>query len=458
MKKKLIILFLSLCIVGPALHATEKKQAQYRTIEVNDAPFAMPAIHEYIYPERNFPITKYGAKADGKTICTKAIARAIANCNKAGGGHVVVPAGDWITGPIHFMSNVDLHLEEGARLIFTDNPADYLPAVFTTWEGVECYNYSPLVYAYDCENIKISGKGQLAPRMEKWREWFARPAAHIEATRHLYDWCSYCTPVEVRRLTDLPESNMRPHLIQLNRCRNVVLEDFSIRESPFWTVHIYMCNEGIARRLNVYAHGHNNDGIDIDMTSNFLVEDCTFDQGDDAVVIKAGRNQDAWRLNSPTRNIVIRNCTVVDGHVLLGIGSEMSGGVENVWMHDCKCLGNIKEIFYVKTNHRRGGFVRNIWLENAHVRFARRMAAIDTDVVYQWKNFPDRDTVYTEISGLHIHNVQCDSVWAGFDFNGDPHRPIRDIDLQDLTIGKVRDYLIDIHNAEDVKLERIHFE
>ena len=120
---------------------------EYKTVEIKDAPFEMGAIHEFVYPTKDFNIKKFGAKADGKTVNTKAIAKAIKACNKAGGGHVVVPAGEWITGPIHLMDNVDLHLEEGARLVFTDNPADYLPAVFTTWEGVECYNYSPLIYA-----------------------------------------------------------------------------------------------------------------------------------------------------------------------------------------------------------------------------------------------------------------------------------------------------------------------
>ena len=126
---------------------------EYEAIEIADVPFEMNPIHEYVYPNRDFNISKYGAKADGKTMNTKAIAKAIRACNKAGGGHVVVPAGEWLTGPIHLMDNVDLHLEEGAELVFSDNPADYLPAVFTTWEGVECYNYSPLVYAYECKNI-----------------------------------------------------------------------------------------------------------------------------------------------------------------------------------------------------------------------------------------------------------------------------------------------------------------
>lgn len=125
---------------------------------------------------------------------------------------------------------------------------------------------------------------------------------------------------------------MRPHLIHFNRCHNILLDGFHINGSPFWTIHLFLCDGGIARNLNVYAHNHNNDGIDLEMTSNVLIEDCKFDQGDDAIVIKSGRNRDAWRIGKPTENVVVRNCTVVKGHCLLGIGSEMSGGVRKILM------------------------------------------------------------------------------------------------------------------------------
>lgn len=449
MRLNTIILLLLVCL---GMRAQE-----YKYVEMTDAPFTMQPIREYIYPDRNFNITKYGAKKDGKKLCTKAIAKAIEDCNKAGGGHVIVPAGDWITGPVHLMDNVDLHLKDGARLVFTDNPADYLPAVMTTWEGVECYNYSPLVYAYGCKNIKISGQGTLAPRMELWKQWFARPQAHMDATRELYRWCSELTPVDSRRLAEMKNSNMRPHLIQFNRCQNVVLENFKIRESPFWTIHMYMCDEGIVRGLDVYAHGHNNDGIDIDMSSNFLIECCHFNQGDDAVVLKAGRNQDAWRLNKPTENIVVRNCVVQDGHVLLGIGSELSGGVRNVWMHDCKVEGLLKEMFYVKTNHRRGGFVQNIYMENAEAKFARRLIAIDTDVMYQWRQLPDYDTVYTKIDGIYLSNLKCDSVNVAIDMNGDEHLPIKNVSIKDIHVGTVTKYATNINNAENVSIKEAAF-
>lgn len=316
---------------------------QYREIKV-DAPFRMEVIKEFIYPSRSFSIEEYGAIKGGQVDNTDAIAQAINACSKAGGGRVLVPEGEWLTGSIHLKSNVNLYLAENAVLRFTDNPSDYLPSVMTSWEGMECYNYSPLIYAFECENIAITGKGMLKPKMDTWKVWFARPKAHMNALKELYTMASTDVPVEKREMA-VGENHLRPHLIQFNRCRNILLDGFKIRESPFWTVHMYMCDGGIVRNLDVKAHGHNNDGIDLEMTRNFLVEDCTFDQGDDAVVIKAGRNRDAWRLNTPTENIVIRNCDIVEGHTLLGIGSEISGGIRNVYMHDCKVPQSVRRLF-----------------------------------------------------------------------------------------------------------------
>lgn len=360
----------------------------------------MDPIKVFIYPDKDFNITKYGAKAGGKIKNTKAIASAIEACSNAGGGRVIVPAGEWLTGPVHFKSNVNLHLEEGAVLKFTDNPEDYLPAVMTSWEGMECYNYSPLLYAFECENVAITGKGTIEAVLDTWRKWFPRPAPHLNALKQLYAMASTDVPVEDRQMAK-GENNLRPHLVHFNRCNNVLLDGFKIRNSPFWTIHIYLCDGGVARNLDVRAHGHNNDGIDLEMTRNFLVEDCVFDQGDDAVVIKSGRNRDAWRLDTPTENIVIRNCHILAGHTLLGIGSEISGGVRNIYMHDCKAPNSVFRVYFIKTNHRRGGFVENVYMENIETGSAQRVFEIDTEVLYQWRTLvPTYETKITRIENI----------------------------------------------------------
>lgn len=417
----------------------------------------MEEIRECIFPAQDFSIADFGAVAGGEVSNTEAIARAIEACNKAGGGRVVVPAGEWLTGPIHFKSNVNLHLAEGATLRFTDNPSDYLPAVMTSWEGMECYNYSPLVYAFECENIAITGTGTLAPIMDTWRTWFKRPQAHMEALKQLYTMASTDVPVEERQMA-VGENNMRPHLIHFNRCKNVLLDNFKIRESPFWTIHLYLCDGGIVRNLDVYAHGHNNDGVDIEMSRNFLIENCQFDQGDDAVVIKAGRNQDAWRLNAPSENIVIRNCAVLQGHVLLGIGSEMSGGVRNVYMHDCEVRDSVFRLFFVKTNHRRGGFVENIWMKRVHAEAMQRVMEVDMDVLYQWRDLVPtyRDSI-TRIRGLYMEDVTCKRTQAIYDLKGDARRPIREVELKNITVGEVTDFVKRVVNAEQVSEENLNY-
>lgn len=434
-----------------------KHKTVYKTVTVS-APFPMEPIKEYVFPARDFPINKYGAVADGKTNNSKAIARAIAACNRAGGGRVVIPAGEWLTGPIHLKSNVNLHLSENAILRFTDNPQDYLPAVMTSWEGMECYNYSPLVYALDCENIAITGTGTLQPIMDTWRKWFKRPQAHMNALAELYTMASTNVPVEERQMAK-GENNLRPHLIHFNRCKNVLLDQFKIRESPFWTIHLYMCDGGIVRNLDVRAHGHNNDGVDLEMSRNFLVENCKFDQGDDAVVIKAGRNQDAWRLETPCENIVIRNCDIIKGHTLLGIGSEMSGGIRNVYMHDCAAPDSVFRLFFAKTNHRRGGFIENIHMENVKAGKMQRIMEVDTDVLYQWRNLvPTYEERITKIDGLYMNNIVCERTEAIYDLKGDAKLPTQNLSIKNVHVGEVTKFIKNVQHTENVVEENVTYD
>lgn len=458
MKRLTRIIFTLLCAVfAMTASAARQQEPQYLTHPVQ-APFAMEPLKEYVFPGRRFVITRYGAKAGGEYNNTKAIAKAIKACNKAGGGMVVVPKGEWLTGPVHFMNNVNLHLEEGAVLVFSDNYQDYLPAVQTSWEGMECFNYSPLIYAFACENIAITGKGRLQPRIKGWTPWFKRPKAHMEASKQLYTWASTDVPVEQRQMA-VGENNMRPHLIHFNRCRNVLLDGFSIKGAPFWTIHLFLCDGGIARNLNVYAHNHNNDGIDIEMTRNVLVENCKFDQGDDAIVIKSGRNRDAWRVNQPTENVVVRNCTVVKGHCFLGVGSEMSGGVRNIYMENCEATDSVFRMMYLKTNHRRGGFIHHVYMKNCKGTCAGRMFEIDTDVLYQWKDLvPTYETRITSIHDIYMEDCSIERTDAIYEVKGDARNPIRDIYLKNLRIGLVHKFLNKSSNAFNIKSDNVKYE
>lgn len=454
MMKKLLMLLAAILL--PASLPANGNGEKYITHNVS-APFDMQPIKEYVFPEKQFPITKYGAKPGGEFVNTKAIAKAIKACNKSGGGVVVVPKGEWFTGPIHFMSNVNLLLEEGATLVFSDNHLDYLPAVQTSWEGLECFNYSPLIYAFGCDNIAITGKGKLQPKIKGWTPWFKRPKEHLEASKQLYEWAAHDTPVEERQMA-VGNNNMRPHLIHFNRCRNILLDGFHINGSPFWTIHLFLCDGGIARNLNVYAHNHNNDGIDLEMTSNVLIEDCKFDQGDDAIVIKSGRNRDAWRIGKPTENVVVRNCTVVKGHCLLGIGSEMSGGVRNILMENCVATDSVFRMMYMKTNHRRGGFIDHIYMRNCKGTCAGRMFEIDTDVLYQWKDLvPTYETRITSIHDIYMEDCEIDRTDAIYEVKGDARNPVHDIFLKNLKIGNVHKFISKSSNAFNVVSDNVSY-
>jgi len=401
-------------------------------------------------------IADYGAKPDGSR-CTEAIARAIDACSKAGGGTVRIPSGTWFTGPIHLKSNIRLELAEGATLDFSDDPKDYLPAVMSSWEGLECLNYSPLVYAFGCTNVTLCGKGELRPRMAFWKRLMQERTTDIQGARAiLYKWGSEDYPVERRDMPAAHPAIMRPQCVQFNRCRNVLIEDVRIGDSPFWTIHLFLCDGVTVRRIDVCAHGFNNDGVDIEMTRNVLVEDSSFDQGDDGFVFKAGRNRDAWRLNRPTENVEIRNCRLKKAASLVGVGSELSGGIRNVYVHDCT-VEKACNLFYVKTNRRRGGFVEDIRVENVRVGQVSQVLAVATDVLYQWRQFPDYELRPTKIAGLRLKNVVCDEARTGANLRGDPECPVRDVRVENVRIGRLQDFLSRVENAEDVDLSGLSF-
>ena len=402
------------------------------------APFDMPAIMQPDFSELpQYSIIDYGAKLGDQEANSQAIASAIKAANAAGGGRVVVPAGKWETGPIHFKDNIDLHLEEEAILSFSPNPSDYLPAVKTTWEGMECYNYSPLIYAYCCRNVAITGKGKLRANLDVWKIWYARPKPHMEALKHLYEMASKGVPV-INRQMATGEANLRPQFIQFNRCHNVLLEGISIENSPFWVIHPFLCKDVVIRGVHVNARGHNNDGVDPEMSQNVLIEDCIFNQGDDAIAIKSGRNQDAWRLNTPSRNIVVRNCHVKNGHQLVAIGSELSGGVENVLVEDCtidKRISSIGHLLYIKTNERRGGFARNIYMHRISAGSLRYgILGIETDVLYQWKKIvPTYEVKLTKIQNIHITDINVDKVQFASRIEAQKLSPVENVSMQEVS-------------------------
>jgi polygalacturonase len=434
MKKVILglVLFLSLVFLS---FKTEKTRVTIKEVVVK-APFEMPAIKIPDFSNcKKLSIVDFGAIKGDKEKTSKAINKAIDKANKMGGGIVVIPEGEWLTAKIHFKSNVNLHLDKGAILLFSEDPKDYLPAVRSTWEGYECMNYSPLIYAYQCKNIAITGEGELKAKMDVWKTWFKRPKGHMESLKRLYNLASYNKPMEERQMVN-DSANFRPQFIQFNRCENILMDGVTITDSPFWTIHPFLSKNIVLRNLKVYAHGHNNDGVDPEMSQNMLIENCVFDQGDDAIAIKSGSNQDAWRLNTPSKNIVMRNCTVKNGHQLVAIGSELSGGVENVFIDKCTVVDGAKlnHLLFIKTNERRGGYVKNIYMSNIVAgKIDQGILGIETDVMYQWRDLvPTIERRLTPIKNVYLENVKATDVKFISRVLGQKELPVENVFLKNV--------------------------
>jgi polygalacturonase len=424
--------------------STDPKNGKVTTKEIKvKAPFQMPPIKVPDFSKcAKLSITDFGAVKGDKEKTSAAIAKAIDKANELGGGIVVIPEGEWLTKTIHFRSNVNLHLNKGAVLLFSEDPNDYLPAVRSSWEGLECYNYSPLIYALECTNVAITGQGEIKAKMDVWEKWFARPAAHMESIKRLYNWAWNYAPVNQRQMVN-DTSHLRPQFIQFNRSENILLEGIKITNSPFWTVHLYLSKNVVIRNVNVYAHGHNNDGVDPEMSQNVLIENCVFDQGDDAIAIKSGRNPEGWRLKTPSKNIVIRNNIVKNGHQLVAIGSELSGGIENVFIDNCRVVDGAKlnHLLFIKTNERMGGYVQNIYMRNVNAgKIDSGVLGIETDVLYQWRTLvPTYERRLTPIKNIFLENITAGDVKFVSRILGQRALPVENVSLKNITTGKVQE-------------------
>ncbi|MEE8577762.1 MAG: glycoside hydrolase family 28 protein, partial [candidate division Zixibacteria bacterium] len=399
-----------------------------------DLPFDMGVIKEPTFPDRTFDICDYGAKDGGKVKNTKAIAEAVDACHKSGGGKVLIPEGIWLTGPIHLKSNVNLHVAEGAEVRFSQDPDDYLPVVFTRWNGVECYNYSPLIYAKDCSNIAITGKGVFDGQGSAWWPWEEQPVnGKYPVWQKLLD--SEYNGIAVRdRVYGTRERGLRPQMIQLINCKKVLLEDYTSQNTPFWNNHLVYCDGVVVRNIRLLnpEDAPNSDGINIDSSKNVHIQSLFADVGDDAVCIKSGINEDGWRVGRKSENIVVENCHVKKGHGGIVFGSETSGGIRNVYVRNCLYDGTDIGI-RIKSRRGRGGGVEDVWIENIKMKNIGWNAVI-LNMFYAVSASDVRSETPPRFRNIIIKDITCEGAANAIVLRGLPERPIENITLENVTI------------------------
>jgi polygalacturonase len=356
-------------------------------------------------------ITDYGAEPG--TDCSAAIAKAI-----DAGVRVVVPAGEFLTGPIRLRSNVELHVSEGATLRFLTDPAAF-PIVRTRWQGIECFSHSPLIYAYDETNVAITGTGTLDGGASTDNWWSdTRPRADWQ---RLLRMVADDVPVEERVFE--PGHGFRPSFVQPYSCHRVRVEDVRIVNAPMWVVHPVFCSDVLVRGVTVDSLGPNNDGCNPDSCQDVVISGCSFTTGDDCIAIKSGRDDDGRRVARPSRNILVESCRFTAGHGALTIGSEASGGVQNVHARDLRVTGAVDHALRIKTNSERGGVIENVTVENVAVDAVTTSAVLITTRHAEPEQFGGHAPV---VRGVTVSNLEVRSAPRTVDIQDSPQAPVQD--------------------------------
>ena len=463
MKKKLLVLWMCSLLAPIITVAQDWDEGMYQQIE--------QSIRVPQFAEKAFPITKFGAKTTNPAVQNqKAIQKAIDTCSKKGGGKVIIPAGEkFLTGAITLKDGVNLVVEEGATLEFVFQPELY-PIVETSWEGLECFNLSPCIYAFKAKDIAITGKGTIdgGGSNDTWWPWNGNPrfgwkegmiSQRIESRPRLlkngedgipmYNEKGERTPERVFG----PQDGLRPQLVSFNKCEGILLEDVTLLRSPFWVIHPLHSTDITVRRVKMINDGPNGDGCDPECCDRVLIEDCYFNTGDDCIAIKSGRNRDGRERNMPSKNIIIRNCEMKNGHGGVVIGSEISGGCQNVFAHDCVLDSpELERVLRIKTNSCRGGIIENINMRNVKVGVCKE-SVLKINLDYEPKEICCRG-YYPTVRNVYMENVTSESSQYGVQIIGlDEDTYVYDITVKDCKFNGVKD-----GNFMSGKTRNINFE
>ena len=454
--------------------------------------FELPKIYQPHFKRDTFNIVNYGAIADGLTLNAEAINKAIDECAKQGGGTVLIPRGSFVTGPIIMKSNINLHLDKGALLIYTKD-FDQYPLVLSSFEGVDAARcQSPLV-AENLENIAITGEGILNGNGFYWRPVKKEKLTESQWKEHQRNYGGvltadgktwYCSAKALKAaqtnnigkltagktLKDFEDVKdyMRPNMIRIYNCKNILIEGVTFENSPAWTTHIMMSEHITVRNLKVKNpwYGANTDAIDLESCKNALLEDCNFDTGDDGITIKSGRDADGRKRGMPTKDVIVRNCIVYHAHGGFVVGSEMSGGVNNMFVSNCTFIGSDIGLRF-KTTRGRGGMVENIYVSNINMK-AIPAEAILFDMYYMAKDpvvlagekreppvveTKPVDETTPQFRNFYFRNITCNGAAKGIMVRGIPEMHIKNILIENAVLQA--DEGIDIQEASNITLNNI---
>ncbi|WP_342498639.1 glycoside hydrolase family 28 protein [Bacillus sp. FSL R5-0820] len=406
--------------------------------ETNGIDHVLKQIKAPKFPDREFNVIHYGADNKGIELSTNAIQSAIDDAHRLKGGRVLIPEGTFLTGALELKSNVELHLHEDAYVTFSQDTRDYLPLVLTRYEGIELYNYSPLIYAHHAENIAITGAGTLDGRGDEHHWWPWKYGTNGQPSQDrdrqlLFEMAEKRIPVEERVFGE--GHYLRSSFIQPYNCQNILIEGVTVKDSPMWQVHPVLSENVIVRGVNIIGHGPNTDGVNPESCRHVLIEDCYFDNGDDCIAIKSGRNEDGRRIGVPSENIVIRRNTMRDGHGGVTIGSEISGGVKYVYAEDnVMDSPNLDRAFRIKTNSVRGGTIEHIYFKNNLVKSLKH-EVVCIDMMYEEGDAgPHRPVVrHIEVEGLKSSGGRYGVKIAAYSHSPVTHFKMKDCVIDDVT-------------------------
>lgn len=449
-------LLLCISLLGVFLSCKEKAAPVEKNSPWDQMEEIISQLKEPAFADRDFNVLDFGAVADGTFDNTEAFRNAVNTCNENGGGRVVVPAGQYFSGPIHLKSNVNFHLEKDSEIIFSTNPLDYYPLVKTSFEGIELMNYSPLVYAYQQKNIAITGEGTLNGQANEsnwwtWKGsknygWEKGMPSQLDSLNlpNLMEIAKQGVPVEERVYGT--GRYLRPNFLEPFECENVLIKGITIINAPFWIIHPMKSNNVIVDGVTVNSHGPNNDGCDPEYSKNVWIKNSLFNTGDDCIAIKSGRDDDGRRVNIVSENIVVQNCQMIDGHGGVVMGSEISSGVRNVFVEDCKMDSpNLDRAIRIKTNSKRGGTTENIYVRNLEIGQVRE-CVLKVNMFYGTYNNQTGDFIPT-VKNIYLENITVkDGGKFGILAKGYEQSPINGITFRNVSIEKVED----VYSMENV--------